>query len=119
MLPTEEQWLAAALADGVKKYPWGEEMLTTATAVIQIDNFTSLEPVGSMPSDQVGGIYDLAGNGYEWVNAPLMEADYPPDAACIAWDSRVCMGGAPLPLYQKIGIRASGIATFRCAKSAD
>ncbi|MBQ1925722.1 MAG: formylglycine-generating enzyme family protein [Proteobacteria bacterium] len=118
-LPTEEQWLAAALIEGVRKYSWGDEDLATAAAHTDLYNFSNLVDVGSMPSDQAGGIYDMSGNGLEWIDARIMKAETSEYSACATQDSRACMGAVPLPLYQKIGIYSRAVATFRCVKSAE
>lgn len=118
-LPTEAQWLAAAMGNQVKKYTWGDEELATASVNISLYQFSKLENVGTMPTDFIHGIYDMSGNGYEWIQADLIEAVYPDGAACIARNSRPCLGAAPLPLYQRIGIDENDAATFRCVKSAE
>ena len=118
-LPTEEQWLAAAMGDNVQKYAWGDDELLTATVQIPWYNFSNLVDAGSMPTDQINGIYDMTGNGYEWIKADIMRGYVPENAACIAEDSRSCMGAAPLPLYQLIGVYANTPATFRCVKEAE
>jgi formylglycine-generating enzyme required for sulfatase activity len=117
-LPTEEQWLAAAMGNKIQKYSWGDDDLLTATVQIPLYDFSKLEDVGSMPTDQFNGIYDMSGNGYEWIKADIIKAYIPENAACDEPDSRPCMGGVPLPLYQKIGIYANTPATFRCVKPA-
>ncbi|MBQ9242172.1 MAG: formylglycine-generating enzyme family protein [Proteobacteria bacterium] len=117
-LPTEAQWLAAALSDGVKKCAWGDEELATAAARTDLYNFSNLVDAGSMPSAQTNGIYDMSGNGLEWIQAPIMKGESSPDVACSVRNSRACMGAAPLPLYQKIGIYEGSVATFRCVKAA-
>lgn len=118
-LPTEEQWLAAALIEGVRKYSWGDEDLATAAAHTELHKFSNLVDVGSMPSDQAGGIYDMSGNGHEWIDAPVMKGYVAPDVACVAQRSQACMGAVPLPLYQKLGVYNGSVATFRCVKSAE
>ena len=65
-LPTEEQWLAAAMGDNVQKYAWGDDELLTATVQIPWYNFSNLVDAGSMPTDQINGIYDMTGNVHEW-----------------------------------------------------
>ena len=116
-LPTEEQWLAAALIEGVRKYSWGDEDLATAAARTDLYDFSKLVDVGSMPSDQAGGIYDMTGNGHEWINAPVMKGYASPNVACTVQNSRACMGAVPLPLYQKVGVNEWSVATFRCVKA--
>ena len=100
----------------LKNTPGGE--LATAAARTDLYNFSNLVDAGSMPSDQTNGIYDMSGNGLEWIQAPIMKGESSPDVACSVRNSRACMGAAPLPLYQKIGIYEGSVATFRCVKAA-
>ncbi|MBQ9817986.1 MAG: formylglycine-generating enzyme family protein [Proteobacteria bacterium] len=120
-LPTEKQWLAAAMGNEVKAYAWGND--DEATAAIRqpgIDDFSALSDVMSMPKDFVNGLYDMSGNGYEWIDAkPLGKYETggsDGDIACIDSRTRVCLGAAPLPLYRKIGVWIRSYATFRCVK---
>ena len=120
-LTTEKQWLAAAMGNEVKAYAWGNDDEATA-AVRQrgIDDFSALSDVMSMPKDFVNGLYDMSGNGYEWIDAkPLGKYEtggtgY--DIACDDPRTRICLGAVPLPLYQKIGVKVDAYATFRCVK---
>jgi len=66
-MPTEAEWEKAAKG-GTKntRYPWGNEDPSCEKANYRSCNETTT-PVGSYPQGHYG-VYDMAGNGYEWVN---------------------------------------------------
>ena len=79
-LPTEAEWEYAARAGGKRiKYPWGNkfdgEKLNFADSSSKLgwrsyrwnDGYDRTSPIGSFPPNELG-LYDMAGNVWEWCN---------------------------------------------------
>lgn len=72
-LPTDAEWLRAAIGDTEKRYPWGDPDALCLRAAFALDGRCAIgargpdtagaRPWGATP----GGIQDLAGNVAEWV----------------------------------------------------
>jgi formylglycine-generating enzyme len=116
-LPTEAEWERAARGglEG-KLYPWGDEIDPTQA---NYDNRSGTSPVGMYPANAYG-LYDVAGNAWEWVAdwydpryyrvSPLTNPPGPAHGA-----TRVLRGGAWLlfPQFCRVAYRFREGADFR------
>ena len=119
-LPTAAEWRAAALGDGARRYPWGDEPPGAGEAyranyhqgALPEDGYAGTAPVGSFPEGvSPDGLYDVAGNVWEWIDADdgdrrqLMGGSWYTDAAQL--------GGE----YWRDAALPTGDTGFRCARS--
>ena len=85
-LPTEPEWEWAAAGKGKRKYPWGNTEPTPKLANYN-GNEGATTPVGSYPEGATPeGLYDMAGNVWEWQENRFWHEKYP--------DARALRGGS-------------------------
>ena len=122
-LPTEAEWLAAAMPNGIQNYTWGDNYIPTAAAQTLLIDTNKHYDVMSFATDYINGIYDLSGSGCEWINTgnPTDDISKCNEQGFTTYKTyHFCLGAAPLPLYQQIHPVINDVivakASFRCVK---
>ncbi|NJN80103.1 MAG: formylglycine-generating enzyme family protein [Anaerolineales bacterium] len=128
-LPTEAEWEKAARGTDERLFPWGNTLLDEPTANYDFI-FNQFIDVGTLPSGASPyGVYDMAGNVWEWT-ADWYDEDYYASSAYenpagpTSGNIRVIRGGAWNTVLRAIRVTnrhwafpgRDDIVGFRCAK---
>ncbi len=74
-LPTAREWVRIAVGTRTQYFPWGKRSRESVANTLEL-KLGSLAPVGSFESGRTSsGVYDLVGNGREWVLDDLLPGD--------------------------------------------
>jgi formylglycine-generating enzyme required for sulfatase activity len=90
-LPTEQQWQRAAQGDDGREYPWGDAF-DSSRCNTEESGIKRTTPVNQYPNGiSPYGVYDMAGNVWEWC---LNEYEDPDITSLAASHSHVVRGGS-------------------------
>jgi formylglycine-generating enzyme len=114
-LPTEAEWEKAARGPGGAEHSWGDERATCKRAIVEERGEKgcglgeppkgATAPVGSRPAGAYG-LFDMAGNSWEWVQDWYTKSYAACGEACRGRDPKgPCDGAAECPGYRHRGVR--------------
>ena len=131
-LPTDEEWMAEASAEGTQYYPWGNESATCERTVMD-DGGNGCGKGHTWPvcskeaGNSISGLCDLSGNVDEWTGSrylpdethPATEHSRVVRGGSWRYDNPIFVSAVPMLKYLSDARYSSGTMGFRGVKTAE